>query len=268
MAKFCAPVRGARLERTKKKVDHAQPTAQSEYLAAPPASNRILDLIPKSEYELIRSDREAVSVEREFILYHAGGRIEFTYFLTSGLASLVVQTSDGRSVEVAVIGREGVVGSPSFGIRRRPYRAIMQIPGSALRIRADLLEEKLDQMPVLNRVLNRYVLVRGLEIAQIAACNRLHEIDQRLARWLLMCQDRICSDLLPVTHELLAQMLGTARPSVSLAAGVLQKTGVIEISRGALRILKRQKLESAACECYQAIQQFHRTLEDRHGLDE
>lgn len=241
-------------------VDPAVRAAKSRYSGAKPPGNGILAVIPGSEYELIRPHLETVSVRRDFLLYD-GGRIAFTYFLTSGLASLVVQTSDGRSVEVAVVGREGVVGAPSFGIHRRPYRAMMQIPGNALRLPADLLEEKLQQMPVLGGVLNRYVLVRGLQIAQIAACNRLHEIDQRLARWLLMCHDRVDSDLLPVTHELLAQMLGTARPSVSLAAGVLQKTGVIEISRGAMRILKRHELESAACECYQAIRLLHRTLE-------
>ena len=247
------------MQRTnQKRVDRT--AAKSGFSRATP-QNGILGLIPRSEYELIRSDLEAVSLHRDFSLFDAGGVIEFTHFLRSGLASLVVQTSDGRSVEVAVIGREGVVGARSFGIQRRPYRAIMQIPGNAFRIPAELLEEKLDQMPVLRGVLNRDLLMRGLEIAQIAACNRLHEIDQRLARWLLMCHDRVDSDLLPVTHELLAQMLGTARPSVSLAAEVLEKAGVIEISRGALRIRKRGELESAACECYQAIEQFHRTVQ-------
>jgi CRP-like cAMP-binding protein len=249
------------LQRTNQKKNPSVAAAESGLSGAKPAQNGILGLIPRSEYELIRPDLEAVSLLRGFKLYDAGGIIEFTHFLRSGLASLVVQTRDGRSVEVAVIGREGVVGAPSFGIHWRPYRAIMQIPGNALRIPADLLEKKLDQMPVLGGVLNRYLLMRGLEIAQIAVCSRLHEIDQRLARWLLMCHDRVDSDLLPVTHELLAQMLGTARPSVSLAAEVLQKAGVIEISRGALRILKRGELESAACECYQAIEQFHRTVQ-------
>jgi len=250
------------LERTnEKKEDQTELAAKPARSGTKPARNEILSLIPESEYELIRSDLEAVSLRRDSILHDGGEKIDFTYFLTSGLASLVVQTSDGRSVEVAVIGREGGVGAPlTSGLHRRPYRAIMQIPGSAVRIPADLLEEKLRRMPVLGTALNRYVLVRGLQIAQIAACNRLHEIDQRLARWLLMCRERVNSDLLPVTHEQLAQILGTGRPSVSLAAGVLQKTGVIEISRGAVRILKRRELESAACECYRAIAQFYRAL--------
>src|SRR5207237_8811596 len=119
--------------------------------------------------------------------------------------------------------------------------------------------EKLRETPELRRVLNRYGIVKGLQIAQISACNRLHEIEQRLARWLLMCQDRVNSDLLPITHELLAQMLGTGRPSVSLAAGILQKAGMIENVRGKVKIQNRKALESAACECYKAIQHFTRS---------
>ena len=119
-------------------------------------------------------------------------------------------------------------------------------------------------MPELGLMMNRFVLVQGLQIAQIAACNRLHEIEQRLARWLLMCQDRVNSEYLPVTHEFLAQMLGTGRPSVSLAAGILQKAGIIENARGSVKVLDRNQLESAACECYRAIQQFNRTLAARN----
>jgi CRP-like cAMP-binding protein len=119
------------------------------------------------------------------------------------------------------------------------------------------LAEILQSAPELRLVLNRYVLIQGLQIAQIAACNRLHEIEQRLARWLLMCQDRVDSDLLPITHEFLAQMLGTGRPSVSLAAGILQRAGLIENLRGTVKILNRAELEESACECYRAIQHFN-----------
>jgi CRP-like cAMP-binding protein len=125
----------------------------------------------------------------------------------------------------------------------------------------------LDDMPELRLLLNRFVLIQGLQIAQIAACNRLHEIEQRLARWLLMCQDRVNSEYLPVTHEFLAQMLGTGRPSVSLAAGILQKAGTIENARGNVKILNRPELEAAACECYRAIQHFNRTLATRMAAD-
>jgi CRP-like cAMP-binding protein len=133
----------------------------------------------------------------------------------------------------------------------------MQIAGSGLRIKSKSLENTLQHSPELRLVLNRFVLIQGLQIAQIAACNRLHEIEQRLARWLLMCQDRVDSDLLPVTHEFLAQMLGTGRPSVSLAAGILQRAGMIQNLRGTVKILNRKALEESACECYRAIQHFN-----------
>jgi CRP-like cAMP-binding protein len=228
-----------------------------------PVQNQILNSIPEPEYKQLRSLLEFVPLPAYYVLHEAGEEIEFVHFLNDGLVSLVVQTSDGRSVEIAVIGREGVVGAPlALDLpRRRPYQAMLQIPGSCVRIEFDILEDALKTMPALRRELNRHLLVRGLQIAQIAACNRLHEIDQRLARWLLMCRDRVDSDLLPVTHELLAQMLGTGRPSVSLAAGILQKTGIIETSRGAVRILDRTGLESAACECYRVIEQFSRPAE-------
>lgn len=227
-------------------------------------ANHLLGAIPEREYNLLRADLEEVQLPHRLILHETGEKIQFAYFLNEGLASLVVLTSDGRSVEVAIVGREGVIGTPlAVGFHRGPYRTIMQIPGSGVRIKSEVLQEKLHQTPQLRLLLNRYVLTQGLQIAQIAACNRLHEIDQRLARWLLMCRDRVDSDLLPVTHEFLAQMLGTGRPSVSLAAGILQKTGVIENARGAVRILDRHQLETAACECYKAIQHFNRALESQ-----
>ncbi|MBV9180942.1 MAG: Crp/Fnr family transcriptional regulator [Acidobacteria bacterium] len=231
-----------------------------------PITNEILTSIPEGEYDLIRPDLEFVQLGSHHILHEQGEKIEFAYFFNQGLASLVVLTSDGRSVEVAIVGHEGVVGTPlAVGLHRGPYRAIMQIPGAAVRVKSDILEERLSETPELRLVLNRYVLVQGLQIAQIAACNRLHEIEQRLARWLLMCQDRVDSDFLPVTHEFLAQMLGTGRPSVSLAAGMLQRAGIIENLRGTVKILNRKELEAAACECYRAIQHFNRSLSQREA---
>lgn len=232
-----------------------------------PVGNHILNSIPESEYNLVRADLEYIETPQHHILHEAGEKIEYAYFLNEGMASLVVLTSDGRSVEVAIVGREGIVGTPlAVGLHRGPYRAIMQLPGSGVRMKSEVLEERLREMPELRLVLNRYVLVQGLQIAQIAACNRLHEIEQRLARWLLMCQDRVGSEYLPITHEFLAQMLGTGRPSVSLAAGILQKAGTIENLRGTVRILNRKELESAACECYKTIQQFNRSLVVRPGV--
>ena len=223
-----------------------------------PVSNLILLSIPDQEFNLIRPHLEWLRLEHHLILQEPGEKIEFAYFLNEGLASLVVLTSDGKSVEVAIVGKEGMVETPvAVGIRRAPFRAVIQIQGSGMRISADVLEQMLDDAPELRVILNRYVLIQGLQVAQIAACNRLHEIEQRLARWLLMCQDRVDSQLLPLTHEFLAQMLGTGRPSVTLAAGVLESNGLIENMRGLVKVLNRKSLEQAACECYGVIQHFN-----------
>src|SRR6266852_3881451 len=187
----------------------------------------------------------------------------------AGMASLVVLTSDGRSVEVAIVGKDGIVGTPlSVGLELGPQRAVMQIPGIGLRAKSSVLMDVLNSTPELQVKWNRYVLIQALQVAQIAACNRLHEIEQRLARWLLMCQDRVESDLLPVTHEFLAQMLGTGRPSVSLAAGILQKAGIIENLRVTVKIINRKGLESAACECYKAIRHFNGTMALQPSMDD
>jgi CRP-like cAMP-binding protein len=224
------------------------------------ASNAILSSLPPREFNLLRPHLEEVQLPHHGILHEAGETLEFAYFLNEGLASLVVLTSDGKSVEVAVVGREGMVGTPlTVGINRGPYRVIMQLAGSGLRMKSEVLVDSLSLTPELRQTLHRYVLVQGLQIAQVAACNRLHEIEQRLARWLLMCQDRMDTDLLPVTHEFLAQMLGTGRPSISLAAGLLQRAGVIASLRGRVKILDRKSLERAACECYRAMQIFGET---------
>lgn len=220
--------------------------------------NVILLSVPSAEYALLRPHLEHVELPQQLILQEAGQRIDFAYFPNEGLVSLVVLTRDGRSVEIGIVGKEGMIGTPlAVGLRQGPYRAITQISGQALRIKSAALEEILQSAPELRLILNRYVLIQGLQIAQIAACNRLHEIEQRLARWLLMCQDRIDSDLLPITHEFLAQMLGTGRPSVSLAAGILQRAGLIENLRGTVKILNRPQLEESACECYRVIHHFN-----------
>ena len=220
--------------------------------------NSILRSIPEDEYDLLREHLEPLDLPAQHILHEAGAKIDFAYFLNDGMASLVVLTSDGRSVEVAIVGKEGIVGTPlGVGLNRGPHRAVMQILGSGLRIKSSVLTDVLSAAPELRLIWNRYVLVQGLQVAQIAACNRLHEIEQRLARWLLMCQDRIDSETLRVTHEFLAQMLGTGRPSVSLAAGILQRGGLIENIRGTVTILNRPGLENAACECYVAMKHFN-----------
>jgi CRP-like cAMP-binding protein len=220
--------------------------------------NVLLLSISDSEYDLIRPHLELIDLPHHFVMHDSGEKLEFAYFLNEGMASLVVVTKDARSVEVGVVGREGLVGtSLAVGLNRGPYRAIMQISGSGLRVSADVLHNLLSTATELRLKLSRYVLIQGLQVAQVAACNRLHGLEQRLARWLLMCQDRVASEQLSLTHDFLAQMLGTGRPSVTLAAGELERAGVIENRRGAIKVINRKGMEQAACECYDVIQHFN-----------
>jgi CRP-like cAMP-binding protein len=219
--------------------------------------NRLLLSIPHQEYDVLLPQLEFVDLTLRQRLHESSDGLEYGYFLNVGLASLVIITRDGRSVEVGIVGREGFIGTPlAAGLNRTPYGACVQAKGNGVRIKAEVLEVTLSETPNLRLRLNQYAQIQGMQVAQLAACNRLHEIDQRLARWLLMCQDRICSDLLPMTHEFFAEMLGTGRPTVSTAAAVLQRAGYIEYARGTVKITDRRGLEEAACECYGVIQQF------------
>jgi len=169
--------------------------------------------------------------------------------------SLVIATEDGRTVEVGEVGKEGIAGIPAaVGMKRSQVREVVQIAGNGFRIRVGAWQSVLRSTPQSQMILTRCAVVQGLQIAQTAACNRLHNIEQRFARWLLITQDRVDSARFAITHDFLAMMLGTDRPTVSLAAGILQKKQVIVHTRGAVQILSRAKLESCACECYRAIQ--------------
>ncbi|HTJ85699.1 MAG TPA: Crp/Fnr family transcriptional regulator [Terriglobales bacterium] len=217
--------------------------------------NTVLLSIPEHEFSLLRPSLEPVPLPRYQILYDQSGTIEYAHFLNNGMISLVVITGDGRSVEVGICGRQELVGaSLTFGVTYAAMRAIVQLPGNGLRISSGVLADKIDSCPGLRRMAERLLLTQQLQVAQLAACNRLHEVDQRLARWLLMCQDTVDSVRLPLTHEFIAQMLGTGRPTVTIAAGVLERAGLIENTRGAVQITNRKRLEDAACECYGAIQ--------------
>lgn len=220
-------------------------------------TNYILNHIPESEFSRLQPHFEFVQLTYHHSLHPANQEMDYAYFLNRGMASLVVVTSDGRTVEVGIVGREGAVGATiAVGLKRSPYGAIIQIPGDGFRIRSDDLEDLMDTVPEFELMLNRYASIQGMQVAQLAACNRLHEIEQRLARWMLMCQDRVEADVLPMTHEFFAQMLGAGRPSVTLAAGALQKAGIIRYTRGKVNILNRPALEDAACECYRVIQKY------------
>jgi len=222
-----------------------------------PVTNAILLAVPDEEFSGMREDLHFAELPQRTILHEPRQKLEFVYFLNSGMISLVFTTRDRETVEVGVVGNEGFVPvSAAAGLHRSPHRAVMQIGGEGFKLSFDKLEAALKASPRLREILNRHAALHGLQVAQTAGCNRLHDLDQRLARWLLLTQDRVGSGLLRITHDFLANMLGTDRPSVSLAAGALQKKRVIEYTHGAVRVLNRKKLESSACECYDVIRQF------------
>src|SRR5947209_16800280 len=154
---------------------------------------------------------------------------------------------DGKAAETGLVGNEGFTGTPAaVGLDRSMLRVVVQIAGDGFRVAMGALHKTLESSPDLQLILCRYATIQGMQVAQIAACNRLHDVKQRLARWFLMTQDRVDSGSLPITHDFIATMLGTDRPSVSLAAGVLQKKKLIEYNRGAVKIVNRKRLEAFA----------------------
>ena len=229
--------------------------------AGKPVSNKLLLSIPDSEYNSLRPHLEYVRLPNHLVLHETGEKLDFAYFPNRGLISLVVVMEDGKTVEAGVVGNEGFTGIPAVvGLSRGPLRAVVQVTGDGFRVKVGALQNTLESTPHLQMMLNRYAAIRGMQVAQTAACNRLHDIKQRLARWLLMTQDRVDSGALPITHDFLATMLGTDRPTVRVAAGVLQKKGFIEYTRGAVKIVNRRKLEDSACECYRVIRQYDGAL--------
>jgi CRP-like cAMP-binding protein len=230
-------------------------------VAGKPVSNKILLAIPGSEYLSVRGHLEFVQLPQHRVLQEPNESLRFVYFPNEGLVSLVIVMENGETVEAGIVGKEGIAGIPSaVGLRRNPFREVVQIAGDGFRIKADALQHTLQSSPQLQMMLSRYTVLHYLQVSQTAACNRLHGAEQRLARWLLMAQDRLDSGVLSITHDFLATMLGTDRPTITLAAGVLQKKKLIKYPRGAVKILNRTKLERAACECYGIIQQLNGEL--------
>ena len=226
-------------------------------------TNKVLLAAPDNEFDLMRADLTHIDLPSHLSLHEPSRKIDFAYFPNRGMVSQVVVTKDGRTVEVGVVGNEGYVGAGlAIGITRSSVREVIQIAGDGFRIMGSALERILRSAPQLQAILNRHTGLQGMQVAQTAACNRLHDIQQRLSRWLLMTQDRVKLGLLPITHDFIATMMGTDRSTVSLAASVLQKRGIIEYVRGAVKIVNRRKLQNSACECYGVIQQF----EDDLGL--
>jgi CRP-like cAMP-binding protein len=244
---------------------HARTIARtsSSLDSANEVQNHILRSLPSHESEIIFPKLEFVRLKAHQLLHEVGDTMKSGYFCNTILTSILSVFPDGKSVEVGLVGREGFVGLPLLaGFSTAASRAVIQVEGTAFRISSEHLTALLGQCPILKRELEQFSQIMAMQVAQIGACNRLHDVQERMARWLLMCAERVGSASMPLTQELLAQMLGTRRSTVTVAAGALQKAGLITYSRGNLRIIDRVKLEQAACECYRLVQQQIRQWTD------
>ncbi len=214
-------------------------------------TNRILGALPHTTLQRLLPELEPVTMARSQIIDQIDRSIEYLYFVDRGLISFVKTMQDGRSVEVGAVGIEGMTGANSlFGIDRAIVRSLVQIPGTALRIRRDVLKRETERDAVLLEVMHRCARFAMSQLVQTAACNRLHSLEERCCRWLLIACDSAHAATFPLTHEFLAMMLGVQRSGVSIAARFLQKAGLIEYTRGRVTVTDRPALEEAACECY------------------
>jgi CRP-like cAMP-binding protein len=222
------------------------------------ATNQLIERLPRKARLALLAESESVVLEDDAVLYEAGERIDFVYFPTQSFVALLSVVDDRRFLEVGMVGREGMLGAQlTQGVRAAPLRAMVQGSGAALRVPALAFTREISRSASLLRMVDLYLFVLLTQCSQAAACVRYHLIDQRVARWLLMTQDRARSKRFAITHELLAYMLGVRRVGITTAAGSLQKRGFIEYHRGSLRIVDRRGLESAACSCYRAERRIY-----------
>jgi CRP-like cAMP-binding protein len=227
-------------------------------------ANRLLGLLTPRDYKRLLPHLEPVDLEYRKSLYQADKKIEFVYFIETGVGSLVNTMANGQAAEVGTIGNEGVVGLPLvLGDDRAPTSVYVQVPGAGLRIKASLFTTELARSATMQAVMLRYVHALFNQVAQSAACNHFHSLEQRCCRWLLMTRDRMHSDEFLLTQEFLAMMLGVQRSGVSIAAGGLQRAGLITYKRGNVAILDRAGLKKLSCECYGVSKkEFDRLLGD------
>lgn len=217
----------------------------------PPHENRILASLPPEDYARFAPHLEPVELAHGQIIYDAEQYIDYLYFPVNSMVSLVSHTVDGQSIEVGIVGYEGVVGiSALLGVDKSAHENIVQIHDGALRIKTKALLDEFTRGGALQKAMLRYTQSLLLQISQVAACNRLHSVSERLARWLLMSEDRCRCEDLPLTQEFLAIMLGTRRAGVTEAAVILQSQGFIEYRRGHIQIIDRAGLEDSTCDCY------------------
>lgn len=218
--------------------------------------NGLLSALPRAEYERLSPHLELVRLTPGKILATPGDIIRHAYFPKGGMISLLSVTEDGRTVEVAMVGSEGMTGTPVIlRSREAPYQVMVQLGGNALRIRAEALGEEFNRGGMLQDLLLRYAHALLVQVVQAAACNRFHTVEERFCRWLLAGRDHVKTDTIQLTHEFISQMLGVPRTSVSMVAAEFRKEGLIEYGRGRITIVNREALAAASCECYRRVRE-------------
>lgn len=219
-----------------------------------PLANRLLAALDKVEFERLQPNLELVSLSLGQVIYESGTRMTHVYFPTDCIISLLYLMENGTTAEIGVTGYEGVVGIALFmGGQTTPNRAVVQSAGNAYKMSAKVLQAEFIKGGKFQQSLLRYTQALITQISQTAVCNRLHSVEQQLCRWLLLSYDRLHSNKLVMTHNLIANMLGVRREGITLAAKHLQKQGVISYARGTITLLDRPKLEATVCECYRVV---------------
>ena len=242
------------------------PLKGRSYRAAPARNNghqnHLLDALPAGDYARLKSHLELIPLELGKVLYEPGARLRYVYFPTTCIVSLLYVMEDGASAEIAVVGNEGMLGISLFmGGETTPSHAVVQSAGFGVRLKAQLLKDEFARFGPMMHLLLRYTQALITQMAQTAVCNRHHSVDQQLCRWLLLSLDRLATNELSMTQELIANMLGVRREGVTEAAGKLQDAGLIRYNRGRITVLDRPALEARSCECYQVVKtEFDRLL--------
>lgn len=218
------------------------------------SKNWILNSLPKDSLEQLLPHLKPTSLPKGDTLYIPDGHIQYVYFVNSGMVSLVSVTEGGATIEVGLVGYEGMVGIPIIlGSNKSPYQAEVQVEGDALKMKAEVIREEFSGNSLLRGLLLRYTYILLAQLSQSALCNRFHTMEERLCRWLLVTCDRVKSPRFKLTQEDLSHMMGSHRPNVSVAARSLQQAGLIHYSRGQVTILDAPRLEESACECYRIL---------------
>jgi CRP-like cAMP-binding protein len=238
------------------------PSSQGAEVVKPgPKCNHILDALPVHERDRIGAHLELVELSLGRVIHEAGSTQTYAYFPIDSIVSILYVLKNGGSAEVAIVGHDGMVGMPIvMGGGTSPHRAIVQAAGSSLRMTAQYLRDECDRIGPLQQLLMRYNQALMIQIGQTAVCNRHHNVDQQLCRWLLMSLDRLPGNDLSMTQELIANMLGVRREGVTEAAGKLQRTGAIRYQRGRITVLDRPQLQRLCCECYDVVQKEYLRL--------